>query len=66
MPPFPGLFDPVRLDGDRSSTTSILFAMIVYGTVALALDALIEWLTVRILELPFGDAAARRRAGEPA
>jgi hypothetical protein len=36
-----------------------------YGTVALALDALIEWLTARILETRLGDAATRRRAGQP-
>ena len=41
---------------------SILFAMIVYGIVAMALYALIEWLTTRILEMRVRDAAARGHA----
>jgi ABC-type nitrate/sulfonate/bicarbonate transport system permease component len=48
MAPFRGLFEPVELDGRSVLDVSVLFAMIVYGIVALALDALIEWLTARI------------------
>jgi uncharacterized protein YggT (Ycf19 family) len=61
MAPFRGLFEPVPLDGRSVLDVSILFAMIVYGIVALALHALIEWLTTRILEMRVGDAAARGR-----
>jgi uncharacterized protein YggT (Ycf19 family) len=48
MAPFRGLFEPVPLDGRSVLDVSILFAMIVYGLAALALKALIDWLTDRI------------------
>jgi uncharacterized protein YggT (Ycf19 family) len=51
MAPFRGLFEPVQLDGRSVLDVSILFAMIVYGTAALALNALIDWLTARILAI---------------
>jgi len=51
MEPFRGLFEPVRLDGRSVLDVSILFAMIVYGLVALFLHAVIEWLTARIEEM---------------
>jgi uncharacterized protein YggT (Ycf19 family) len=50
MAPFRGLFEPVPLDGRSVLDVSILFAMIVYGLVALGLRALIDWLTDRIAE----------------
>jgi uncharacterized protein YggT (Ycf19 family) len=49
MAPSRGLFEPVRLDGRSVLDVSVLFAMIVYGFVALLLHSLIEWLTVRTL-----------------
>jgi uncharacterized protein YggT (Ycf19 family) len=51
MAPFRGLFEPVQLDGRSVLDVSILFAMIVYGIVALGLHALIDWLTARILAM---------------
>jgi uncharacterized protein YggT (Ycf19 family) len=60
MAPFRGLFEPIRLDGRSVLDVSILFAMIVYSIVALALNALIEWLTAGILALRVNNAAARR------
>ena len=45
MAPFRGLFEPVRMDGRSVLDVSILFAMIVYGFVALLLRDLLEWLT---------------------
>ena len=48
MAPFRGLFEPIQLNGDSILDVSILFAMIVYGIVAMALRALIDWLTYRI------------------
>ena len=51
MAPFRGLFEAVRLDGRSVLDVSILFAMIVYGIVALGLHALIDWLTRRILAM---------------
>src|SRR3954468_18532287 len=51
MAPFRGLFEPVPLNGDSVLDPSIIFAMIVYGIVALALQALIDWLTQHLLVL---------------
>jgi uncharacterized protein YggT (Ycf19 family) len=48
MAPFRGLFEPLALDGRSVLDGSILFAMLVYGIVALALQSLIGWLTARI------------------
>jgi uncharacterized protein YggT (Ycf19 family) len=57
MKPFRGLFEQVDLSGNSVLDTSVLFAMIVYGILALALRALIDWLTYRIV-LVQGQAAA--------
>src|SRR3954452_12327198 len=51
MAPFRGIFEPVKLNGDSVLDTSVLFAMIVYGMVGIALSALIHWLTQKQLEL---------------
>ncbi len=53
MAPFRGIFEPVKLNGKSVLDTSVLFAMIVYAIVGLALSGLIGWLT---------DAIARLRA----
>jgi uncharacterized protein YggT (Ycf19 family) len=65
MAPFRGLFEPVELDGRSVLDVSILFAMLVYGIVGLALHALIERLTVLIVTMRVDDAAARRRPSSP-
>jgi uncharacterized protein YggT (Ycf19 family) len=63
MSPFRGLFEPVSLRGDSVLDVSILFAMIVYGLVALLLRSLIDWLTVRAQERAptAGDVTSQRR-----
>lgn len=53
MRPFRGIFAPVELgtagnDVPAIFDTSIVFAMIVYGIVAIAIGSLIAWLTTRI------------------
>ena len=65
MAPFRGLFEPVALDGRSVFDVSILFAMLVYGIVGLALHALIEWLTRRIVAMQVENAAARRCTSAP-
>ena len=60
MAPFRGLFEPIPLDVRSVLDVSILFAMIVYGIVAMALDSLIDWLTTRILKMRVDAAAAGR------
>jgi uncharacterized protein YggT (Ycf19 family) len=66
MAPFRGLFGPVQLEGRSVLDVSILFAMIVYSIVAMALHALIEWLTGRIVAMRVYNAAAGRRPGAAA
>ena len=51
MAPFRGIFEPVRLDGRSVLDVSVLFAMIVYGIVAMVLHGVIGWLTERVAEL---------------
>jgi uncharacterized protein YggT (Ycf19 family) len=60
MAPFRGLFESVVINGQSVLDVSVLFAMIMYGIVALALGALIEWLSQRLYGLR--DSAAQRDA----
>ncbi len=60
MAPFRGLFESVVINGQSVLDASVLFAMIIYGIVALALGALIEWLSQRLYGLR--NAAAQRDA----
>ncbi len=48
MAPFRGLFESIQLNGKSVLDVSVLFAMIVYGIVAMALRSLIDWLTYRV------------------
>ena len=48
MAPFRGMFEAIPLDGRSVLDTSVLFAMIIYGIVAMLLHALITWLTDRL------------------
>ena len=57
MAPFRGIFEPIVLSDDSVLDTSLLFAMIFYGVVALFLRAGIDWATEMI--------AKRRRTLEP-
>jgi hypothetical protein len=50
MAPFRGLFEPVTFSDKSVLDTSMLFALIVYSIVALALHAAIRWLTGKITE----------------
>ncbi|HYV60347.1 MAG TPA: YggT family protein [Acidimicrobiia bacterium] len=47
MAPFRGLFEPITFGKQSVLDTSVLFAMIVYGFVALFLKAAIDWVTDR-------------------
>ena len=59
MAPFRGIFESVQLNGESVLDTSVLFAMIVYGIVGIALSALIHWLTEKLIVLQ------RKRALQP-
>jgi uncharacterized protein YggT (Ycf19 family) len=58
MAPFRGIFESVQLNGESVLDTSVLFAMIVYGIVGIALSALIQWLTEKLVMLQRKRAAA--------
>jgi hypothetical protein len=48
MEPFRGIFTPVEFEGDAVLDTSILFAMVIYGIVAIAIRSLLDWLSYRL------------------
>jgi hypothetical protein len=67
MEPFRGIFTPIELgttNGNVESIfeTSVLFAMIVYGIVALLFSALTSWLSQRLRYLEVAEVNAERRA----
>jgi uncharacterized protein YggT (Ycf19 family) len=70
MEPFRGIFNPIELgttSGDVESVlaTSVLFAMIAYGILALVIMSIIPWLTKRLAYLEETEAAeAQRRLHE--
>jgi len=71
MAPFRGIFAPIELgttsaDVDAVFDTSVLFAMIVYGILALLMSWLIHWLTDRLLRLDSLEADIERRQYEQA
>jgi hypothetical protein len=71
MEPFRGIFTPIQLgttSGNVESVfeTSVLFAMIIYGIIAIVLSALISWLSGRLRYLEAAEAEAELRAAEEA
>ena len=64
MAPFRGIFRPIPLDGRSVLDTSVLFAMIIYGIVAMLLHALITWLTDRLYYAHVRSAASTP-SGQP-
>jgi hypothetical protein len=67
MAPFRGIFPPIELGTNTSDVpavldTSILFAMLVYGIVLLALRSLIDWLTRRVILSAAASAPGGRRS----
>ena len=51
MAPFRGIFTSIELDGNSVLDPSIIFAMIIYGLVALVVRAGLDWLTYRLARL---------------
>lgn len=51
MTPFRGIFEPVQLGDQSVFDTSILFAMVVYSIVGLAIRALLDWLSLKMVRL---------------
>ena len=66
MAPFRGIFTPIEVGAGNSDVqpvldTSILFAMLIYAIIGLALHSLIEWLAYRLAKL---DARIEQEAAE--
>jgi uncharacterized protein YggT (Ycf19 family) len=66
MKPFRGIFEPIEIGTTSSDVpavieTSVLFAMIVYGIVLIAVQALIQWLHGRVDRLDRDDAEYQRQ-----
>ena len=66
MEPFRGIFTPIQLGTTSGNVnavldTSVLFAMIIYGIVAMVLSALTRWLTQRLRYLAAAEADAEER-----
>ena len=72
MAPFRGIFTPIEIDGNAVLDTSILFAMVIYGIVALMVRAFLDWLTHRLekmereRQIEAAQAAAQAAAAYPA
>ena len=67
MKPFRGIFTPIELgttsaDVPATFDTSVLFAMIVYGILALLLSGLIGWLSRRLHQIESAEEYNRRMA----
>jgi hypothetical protein len=67
MAPFRGIFAPIELgttgnDVDAVFDTSVLFAMIIYGIVALLFSVLIEWLSGRLAQIHAAEDELARQA----
>ena len=63
MEPFRGIFPSQELSGESVLDFSLLFAMIIYSILALALHSLVEWLSQRVRRL--GAGAASSEPGPP-
>ena len=67
MAPFRGIFTPIQLgttsaDVQATFDTSVLFAMIIYGIVALVFSALIGWLSGRLNQIHAAEDEIERQA----
>jgi hypothetical protein len=67
MAPFRGIFTPIELgttsaDVQATFDTSVLFAMIIYGIVALVFSALIGWLNGRLNQIHAAEDEIERKA----
>ncbi len=67
MEPFRGIFAPIKLgvatnDVPTVFDTSILFAMVVYGVLAIAMNTVIAWLTTRLTKIERIEAIEHARA----
>ena len=48
MEPFRGIFTPIEFEGSSVLDTSILFATVIYGIIAILIRSLLDWFTMRL------------------
>lgn len=71
MDPFRAIFAPIELGTTSGNVpsifaTSVLFAMIIYGIVALMMSTATTWLTVKLRKLETEEAELERQIAEAA
>ncbi len=72
MEPFRGIFNPIELTGNNNQEVasvfdaSILFAMIIYGLLAILVHAFIRWLTYRLYRLDLEERKLEREHAQEA
>jgi uncharacterized protein YggT (Ycf19 family) len=59
MQPFRGIFPAVESEGGSVLDVSLLFAMLMYGLLALAVHALVEWINRRLAQMGWDPNAPR-------
>jgi uncharacterized protein YggT (Ycf19 family) len=59
MQPFRGIFPAVGSEGGSVLDVSLLFAMLMYGLLALAVHALVEWINRRLARMGWDPDAPR-------
>jgi uncharacterized protein YggT (Ycf19 family) len=62
MQPFRGIFPSVGAEGGSVLDVSLLFAMLMYGLLALAVHALVEWINRRLARMGWDPDAPQPRA----
>lgn len=72
MEPFRGMFNPIELTGNNNQEVasvfdaSVLFAMIIYGLLAILIHAFIRWLTYRLYKLDLEEQKLEREHAQQA
>jgi len=56
MAPFRGIFEPITFSDDSVLDGSVLFAMIIYGFVAMGLNVALDWITGKLSLATYQDA----------
>jgi uncharacterized protein YggT (Ycf19 family) len=56
MAPFRGIFEPITFSDDSVLDGSVLFAMIIYGFVAMGLNVAVDWMTNQLHRAEYEDA----------
>jgi hypothetical protein len=66
MAPFRGIFEPITFSGDSVLDGSVLFAMIIYGFIAMALNVAVDWMTRQLRLATYEDTQRATMAEQAA